>query len=217
MQQPAAQSAGLRLLRIKGVQQKITPLKPDYQRNRQRNQRRLYNIAGGNTQHVAKQNMIEMDLRLNRHVQHQARAKHPGKDDAHDGITLNAAVIVEITGGDGAEQPGDKRADGEGDTEDIRYHHARKNRVAHGIAHQRPALEHQKHRQQRAGDGNDRRRQHGVDHKGKLERFKQRAQHEASLARRRLASRPCFGAKTKAAKNSSVWATTIIPPVAPSR
>lgn len=50
--------------------------------------------------------------------------------------------------------------------------------MAHGIAHQRPALS----AQTRAGDGNDRRHQHGVDHKGKLERFKQRAQHEASLA-----------------------------------
>ena len=140
MQQPAAQSAGLRLLRVKGVQQKIAPLQADNQRNRQRDQRRLYNIAGGNTQHIAKQNMIEMHLRLNRHVQHQARAKHPGKHDAHDRIALNTAVIVEITGGDGAEQPGDKRADGEGDTEDIRHHHPRENRVAHGVAHQRPAF-----------------------------------------------------------------------------
>ena len=103
MQQPAAQSAGLRLLRVKGVQQKITPLKPDNQCYSQCDQRRLRNIAGGNSQHIAKQNMIEMHLRLNRHVQHQARAKHPGKHDAHDRIAFNAAVIVEIAGGDGAE------------------------------------------------------------------------------------------------------------------
>ena len=47
--------------------------------------------------------------------------------------------------------------------------------------------------------------QHGVDHKRKLERFEERGQqHEPSLARRRLASRPCLGAKTKVSRKSKV-------------
>ena len=154
---------------------------------------------------------------MDRYVQHQSGAKHAGEDNPHDGIALESAVIVEKTGRHGAQQTGDKRADGEGDADNVGQHHARKDRVAHGVAHQRPAFEHQKHRQQRAGNGDDDRYRYRIDHKRKLERGQEQVQHAASLARRRLASRPCFGAKIKVMRNSSVCATTIMPPVAPSR
>ena len=82
--------------------------------------------------------------------------------------------------------------------------------MAHGVAHQRPAFEHQKHRQQRAGNGDDDRYRYRIDHKRKLERGQEQVQHAASLARRRLASRPCFGAKIKVMRNSSVCAVEIV-------
>ena len=217
MQQPHAQAAGFGLRRIEGVQQKIPPFQPDNQRDHQRDSRRLSNIAEGDPEHIAEQNMVEMDVGLDRYVQHQPGAKHAGEDNPHDGIAFEAAVVVEKTGRHGAEQSGDKRADGEGDADNVGQHHARKDRVAHGVAHQRPAFEHQKDRQQRAGHGNDHRYCYRVDHKRKLERGQEQIQHAASPARRRLANRPCFGAKIKVMRNSSVCATTIMPPVAPSR
>ncbi len=55
-----------------------------------------------------------MNIGLDRYIQHQPGAKHAGEDNPHDGIALESAVIVEKTGRHGAQQPGDKRADGEG-------------------------------------------------------------------------------------------------------
>ena len=217
VQQSAAQAAGFSLRWIKGVQQKIPPFETDNQRNHQCDRHRLPNIAEGYSQHIAEQDMVEMNIGLDRYVQHQSGAKHAGEDNPHDGIALESAVIVEKTGRHGAQQTSDKRADGEGDADNVGQHHARKDRVAHGVAHQRPAFEHQKHRQQRAGNGDDDRYRYRIDHKRKLERGQEQVQHAASLARRRLASRPCFGAKIKVMRNNSVCATTIMPPVAPSR
>ncbi len=118
--------------------------------------------------------MIEMDLRLDRNVQHQARAKHTGKDDPHQGVTLNSAIVVEIARRHRAKQSGDKRANRQWNTCNPRQHNAGENRVAHGIAHQRPAFKHQKHRQQRTGDGDNGGDDQRIDHKAKLKGFQQR-------------------------------------------
>ncbi|STV11340.1 Uncharacterised protein [Klebsiella pneumoniae subsp. pneumoniae] len=115
VQQSAAQAAGFSLRWIEGVQQKIPPFETDNQRNHQCDRRRLPNIAEGYSQHIAEQDMVEMNIGLDRYVQHQSGAKHAGEDNPHDGIALESAVIVEKTGRHGAQQTGDKRADGEGD------------------------------------------------------------------------------------------------------
>ncbi len=85
--------------------------------------------------------MIEMDFRLDRDVQHQTRTKHPGENNTHDGVALNAAVIVEVSGRHRAEQTGDKRANCQRDARNPRQDNPWENRMTHGIAHKRPAFE----------------------------------------------------------------------------
>ena len=94
-----------------------------------------------------------MHLGFDGDIEDQARAEHAGKDDPHDRILFDATVILQISGGDRAEKTGHERAQRQRQAHHPGQHDAGKHRVAHGVAHQRPAFQHQKNRQQRAGHG----------------------------------------------------------------
>ena len=190
----------------------------------------LGHIAPRHAEHVAEQDVVEMNLGLDLGVEHDAEAEHAGEHDAHHRVLLDAAVLLEVAGRQRAEHAGGECADGERNAGDVGEHDARQHGVADGVAHQRPALEHQEAGEQRRRHRHQQRYGEGLLHEGKLERQEQRLDHapvpgtssttpasSASLARRRAASSPCFGAKTKAARKISVCATTMMPPVAPSR
>ena len=97
--------------------------------------------------------MVEMHLGFDGDVEDQPGTEHAGKDDPHNRILLDAAVIFQVSGGDRAEQTGNECAQRQRQPHHPGQHDAGKHRMAHGVAHQRPALEHQKNRQQRAGHG----------------------------------------------------------------
>ncbi len=100
----------------------------------------MQDIHSVNPQHIAEQNMVEMHFRFNGDVENQPGGEHAGKDDTHNGILLNSAVIFEIPRGNGAEQPGHECAERQRQSRHPGDYHAGENRVAHGIAHQRPAF-----------------------------------------------------------------------------
>lgn len=71
--------------------------------------RRLSNIAEGDPQHIAEQNMVEMDVGLDRHVQHQPGAKHAEKTIPIMVSRLRRLLSSRKPVCYGAQQPGDVR------------------------------------------------------------------------------------------------------------
>ncbi len=114
----------------------------------------LDQVAPGDAEHVAEQDVAEVLVGLDAREHDEADREHAGEDDAHGGVFLDAAVVLEIAGADRGEQPGDERADGDGQADHIGDDGARQHGVRDGVAHQRPALEHEEARQHRR-DGAD--------------------------------------------------------------
>ena len=157
--------------------------------------------------------------------QHQAEGEHAGKDDAHHRVFFHPAVLFQVAGGYRAKDAGEEGADRQRDADHERHHDAGQHRVRDGVAHQRPAFEHQiagEHGAHYAGDdGGDDRPLHERVGEGFAEQLIQGVHQRPPVCecatRRRDANRPCFGAKKNAARNTSVCRVTITPPVAPSR
>lgn len=158
-------------------------------------------------------------------VMHDPQSEHPREDDAHHRVALDAGIFGDEAGGQRADKPRDEGPKQQRQPRDIGDHHPRQYRMAGGIAHQRPALEHQKtaeHRRRRRDQRDDQER---VLQEGKLERHQQiapsavhhTAPRNAARARARAASIPCLGARTSASRKITVCRQTITPPVAPFR
>ena len=74
-------------------------------------ERGLDQIAPADAQHVAEQDVVEMHVGLDLGEEHEAEPEHAGEHDAHDGVLLDPAVLLEIAGGERAEHAGAERAD----------------------------------------------------------------------------------------------------------
>ena len=183
----------------------------------------LADVAPGDTEHVAEQDVIEMHVGLDLDIKDQAKPEHAGENDAHHRILFDTAVIFQETGGESAKHAGREGADREGYADDIGDDHAGKDGVADGVSHQRPAFQNQEAGQQRHRDCDQHRDHQRIDHEAELERRKKRLDHvhgaasSACAARLRAASMPCLGAKKNAIRKIAVCSTTMMPPVAPSR
>ena len=151
--------------------------------------------------------------------QHDAEAEHPRKDDAQQRVFLDPAVLLQIADAERAGHPGYESSDRQRQSGDIGQHYAGQDRMADRIAHQGPALQHQKTGQERGGH-----RYAEPDQESLLHEFEREGREgvhhcvaDTSRRRRRAAKRPCLGANRKAIRNRIVCRTTITPPVAPSR
>ena len=184
----------------------------------------LKQIRPIHAEHVTEQDVVEMQLRLDLGVEHDAEAEHAGEHDAHDRILLDAAVLLQIAGGERADHAGCEGTHRQRQTRDIRQDHTRQHRMRDRVAHERPALEHQETRQQSRWHRDQHGDHEGFPHErkgeGQGERVEQ-ADHglasDAARMRRRAASSPCLGARKKAVRKTSVCRTMMMPPVAPSR
>ena len=177
----------------------------------------LADVGPGDAERVAEQDVVEVHVGRGRDVEHDAEREHAGEDDAHGGVLLHPAVVLHEAGGAGAEHAGGEGADRERGAEPVGDDDAGQHRVADRVAHQRPAAQDQQAGEQRHRDRDDRGDQEGALHEVEGEGQQQVAHRSASRPRRRAASMPCFGAKTSAARKTSVCRTTMMPPVAPSR
>ena len=99
----------------------------------------------------------------------------------------------------------------------VGYDDARQHRVRDGVAHERPALQHEVAREHRADRGDKCAGDHGLDHELKLKGLQQALDHDAARRSERVASRPCFGAKTSARTKIALCKVTMQPPVEPSK
>jgi hypothetical protein len=110
-----------------------------------------------------------------------------------------------------------------GMADDVGEHHARQHGVADRIAHQRPALQHQKHDSMAAGTATSSEMRNAFCMKGNWNGRSRDSAHDCGLRRglqcgpAARASSPCLGANTKASRKIRVCSTTMTPPVAPSR
>ena len=218
---PAGRGAGLG--GVEGVQQQVAP----FQQDRADHAVTAIAIAPSrqvlraDAQHVAEQDVVEMHVGLDLGVKHDAEPEHAGEHHAHHGVLLDPAVVAQIPGRQRAEHAGGEGADDQRQASDIGQHDARQDGVADRIAHQRPALQHQKADSSAVGGATISAIRKRVLHEGELERGQavDRAHRppQRGAARRRAARMPCLGAKTKATRNSAVCRQTMTPPVAPSR
>jgi len=78
MQQADPQADRSRLCRVEGVQQEIPPFDDEDAGRDRRDERRLGDVAEPDAQHVAEQDVVEMHLGLDFHVEHQSKAEHAG-------------------------------------------------------------------------------------------------------------------------------------------
>ncbi|MCY1543246.1 hypothetical protein D9M68_790540 [compost metagenome] len=152
MQHAHRQADGAGLLRIEDEQQEIAPFGENDCGDHQRDQPGLDQVGGADAEDIAEQDMIEMHVGLDRRVEHDAEAKQAGKHHAHHRIFLDAGVFFEVANREGAAHAGGKGADAQWNADDIGQHHPGQHCVGDGVAHQRPALEHQKAGQQSRGD-----------------------------------------------------------------
>ncbi len=224
MQQPHPQPRGPRLRRIERVQHQVAPFQQQKRRNHGGDGAGGPQILRAHPEHVAEQDMVQVHVRTDPGVDHDPQPEHARKHHPHDGVLLDAAVLGQIAGGERGHHPGTERAEDQRQPEDIGQDHARQDRMADCIAHQRPAFQHQETGQQRRRHRHDGRDQKGIPHEGELERQKDLFDHgrapsppDACRARARAASSPCLGARTKTARKISVCRQTMIPPVAPFR
>lgn len=161
-------------------------------------------------QHVAEQYMIEMHVGLDLDVEHQTEPEHARKDDAHHRILLDAAVVLEETRRDRAEDSGHEGTDRIGQADDIGDDDTREHGVADGVAHKRPAFQHEEAGEHGGRYGDQRRDDQRVDHEAELERSEKGLDNahdgvsSVLAARRRAAIIPCFGAKKKAIRKIAV-------------
>ncbi len=114
--------------------------------------RGLDDVARADAEHVAEQDVVEMHVGLDLDVEHEAEAEHAGEHDAHHRVLLDAAVVLQEAGRERADHAGGKGTDGVGKADDVGDDHARKDGVRDGVAHQRPALEHEEAGEQRRRD-----------------------------------------------------------------
>ncbi len=140
MQHPHRQADGLCVLPVERIQKQIPAKEHDRHADKKRDNPRLRDVSPRHAQHVAEQDMVEMHLGLNFGVEQQAEPEHAGEDHAHDRVFLHTAVFFQVTDAHNAGHAGHESADGKRYADNIGNHHARQHRMAHGIAHQRPAL-----------------------------------------------------------------------------
>ena len=151
-------------------------------------QRGPADVAPGHAEHVAEQQVAEVQRGRHAGVEHEAEAEQAGEHHAHRGVLLDPAVVLEPAGARGADEAGDERADRDGQAGDEGEDHPGQHRVADRVAHQRPAAQDQEARQhrhrQRGGDGDG----EGHLHERQLER-EQGVSHGAAAAPGPRASR----------------------------
>src|SRR5690606_30087423 len=138
MQQTHAQADCAGLHWIEGVKQEVAPLGGQNGRRNGSYDSGFNYVTPGYTEHVAEQYVVEMDIRLDLHIEHKPEAKHAGEDDAHTRVLLDAAVLLEKPGRQGAKHARDESTRHIGNAYCIGEHHAGKDGVADGVAHQRP-------------------------------------------------------------------------------
>ena len=80
---------------IKTKHQQISTEQQQHRKHHNRNQQGLMNICIGNTQHVAEQDVEEVDIAP--HVRHQdeSESEETGKDKADHGVFLDAGFLLD--------------------------------------------------------------------------------------------------------------------------
>ena len=183
-------------------------------------------VALADAEQVAEEDVVEMDVRVDRDIGHQPDAEHPREDHPEDGVGFDAAVAGEVARRERAGHARPDGADEQGRAEKMGEDDAGQDRVADGVPHQGPALEDEETGQQRRRHRDDEGNEERLLHEGELERqneglpvhhWSPPAGSACERASDRAASRPCLGANRKAAMKARNWRVTIIPPVAPSR
>ena len=215
---PAGRGAGVR--RVEGVQQEAAAAQEQGERDG-RAIAALYATSAQLTPSTSPKRMWSRCTSVGcRDVEHEPRANMPEKTmpiavssfTRLFSFTKPVAQRADHAGGEGADEQREAEAVGEDD--------AGQDGMADRVAHQRPAAAARGSRRAApSGRRRSARDQEGALHEVEGEGQQQVAHRVASArpARGRAASRPCFGAKTKAARKTSVCSTTMIPPVAPSR
>src|SRR5699024_7656573 len=171
----------------------------------------LDQIAGGDAQDVAEQDVAEVGVAGRDRDQHQAEREQGGEDDPDRGVLLDPAGPADGPDERDGEHPEDDRPDREGHPDDVGEHHAGQHGVRDRIAHQRPAHQHEPAGQQRAHDRRGDRRGERPHHELVLQGFEEeidRAHRRASpraMGSRRYARPSICGASASA---TSPWNRT---------
>ncbi len=214
MQHVDGKADGARMVRIEAIEQEITALGEDDKKRAARDDGRLDKIGGGDAEHIAEQDMVEVLIGLDLGEQHEPEAEHARKHDAHDRVLFYAAVVFQVARKKRAREARRERANRERNAEDEGDDDARQDGVRNGIAHERPAFQDQIAGQHGANRTNQQRHAERALHEvvGKrlgeeADRVHQaasatealfdsaRARCLATRALRRAASTPCFGAR----------------------
>ena len=227
MEERRAQPDGPRVPGIKTIEQQVAPQHEDYPERKPGYDQGVAQITGSQPEDISKQNVVQMQVALHLRKNHEAKRKQPSEHHAHHRIFLHAAVGFDVAGGHRAKEPRGKRSHGQRQTDRVGDHDPRQHRVRDGIAHQRPAFEHQITREHRTHCADRDADDHRIDHERELKWLEQRGDHDgtsvapapnaAARRRARCPISPCFGAKTRAATNNALCKVTMQPPVEPSK
>lgn len=227
MDEPNRKADGAGVLGIEAIEEEVAPLRQHDEQGHAGDQSGFHDVAPGDAQHVAEQDVVQVLVCLDLGHEHEPKAEHAGEDDAHDSIFFHAAVFLEIAREQRAGEAGGEGADSQGKAGDEGEHDARKNGMGNGVAHQRPSAQDEIARENRAHradeNGRNERALHELIGEGRGEEVEDGG-HCAAFpvaspdvaACLRAASIPCLGARKNAARKSRVCKVTITPPVAPS-
>jgi hypothetical protein len=97
------QAYGARMLRVEAVEQQIAAAREHDQQRSACDDCHLDELTGGDAQHVADEDVVEVLFGLDLGEQHQPEAEHAREHDAHHRVLLHAAVRFEVAGRDSAE------------------------------------------------------------------------------------------------------------------
>ena len=121
---------------IKGLQQEIGPLGHQKQTHASGDCQGCKQVSAINTKHVTKQDMVEMNIRLDARIENQPERKHSGKHHTHDGIALDPAIFSQIPSCQGTTHASCKRPDYQGEAQQISKHNAGQNGMTYRVPHQ---------------------------------------------------------------------------------
>ena len=99
------------MLWIESEDQEVTPFRNDQSKRQNTDHTSLQDVCPCDAKHIAKENMIEMNLRLNLGIKNNAQTKHPRKNNTHHRVLFYSAILREIACRHGTKHPGKKGAD----------------------------------------------------------------------------------------------------------
>ena len=121
------------------------------------------------TEEVAEEDVVEVQLAGRLGVEHQAEGEETGENHAHNGVLFYPGVAFDPAGRGGAEQAAGEGSDRQGKTDGIGYDDTGEHGVRDRVTHQGPAPQHEKTGKHRAYGGDQCAHGEGLQHEAEVE------------------------------------------------